>query len=78
MPENNPHTWADGFGIWHASVPLSGFPLSDALAARKLIIAELEQREGPNFDPRTVHVTRERLSSVPGHVIYCERNATSL
>lgn len=63
MSENNPNVWADGFGVWHASVPLTGSPHADALHARRLIIAELVQREGPNFDPSRVHVTREAVTN---------------
>jgi hypothetical protein len=61
MPDN---TWADGFGRWHASVPLTANALADANRARALIIAELTEREGPHFDPSTVHVTR---TAVTGH-----------
>ena len=65
-------TWADGFGRWHASVPLSGSRHRDAMTARKAIVAELEERHAPNFDPTTVHVTRERVTN-HGTIIYQER-----
>lgn len=65
-------TWADGFGRWHASVPLSRSRHRDAMTARKAIVAELEERLAPNFDPTTVHVTRERVTN-HGTVIYQER-----
>jgi hypothetical protein len=56
MSETN--VWADGFGRWHASVPLSGSQQKDARLARKLILAELIERAGPIFDPHCIHVTR--------------------
>lgn len=67
----NPKVWADGYGKWHASVPISGSPQRDAHAARKLIRAELEERYAPNYDPSTLHVTRERVTN-HGTVIYGE------
>lgn len=72
MSENNPTTWADGFGVWHASVPLSGSPRRDAMAAREAIRTELEARYAPNYDPSTLHVTRERIT-LHGTVVYRER-----
>jgi hypothetical protein len=68
----NTRTWADGFGRWHASVPLTDRPHADALRARKLIIDALTEREGPGFDPRRVHVTRERVTN-HGTVVYQEK-----
>ena len=56
------NTWADGFGRWHATVSLTDCCHCDAHAARKLIVAELVQREAPNWDPRTVHVTRTAVT----------------
>lgn len=70
----NVTTWADGFGIWHASVPLSGSPQRDAMAARKAILAELRMRyEAWNrpLDASAVHVTRERVTN-HGTAIYRE------
>lgn len=77
-----PSTWADGYGVWYAAVDLSslddqvnnprGARQKEASAARTAIRAALAEREGPNFDPRTVHVTRHGLSSVPGRVVYRE------
>lgn len=67
----NPAVWADNFGIWHASVPLSGSSQKDALAARKLIRAELTERYAPNYDPSTLHVTLERITG-HGTAIYKE------
>lgn len=56
-------TWADGFGIWHASVPLTDNPEADADTARQAIIAELTPREGPGFAPARVQVTREMVTN---------------
>ena len=66
-------TWADGYGRWHATVPVSGHPLRDANRARRLIIGELSQREGSKFDPRAVHVTRGEFSHQDKVVEYVER-----
>lgn len=63
--------WADGFGVWHASVPLSGSTQKDALAARRLILAALKEREGQGFSPKRVRVTREHVSN-HGTVTYRE------
>lgn len=54
-------TWADGYGVWHASVPLSGSRHKDALAARRAILAEL--RERGHIDPSAIRVTRERVTN---------------
>lgn len=67
----NVMTWADAFGVWYASVPLSGSRAKDAAQARKLIRAELEERYAPNYDPSTLHVTRDRITN-HGTVIYRE------
>lgn len=64
-------TWADWLGLWHASVPLSGSRHRDALAARRAIIAELEERYAPNFDASSVKVTREHVTN-HGTAIYVE------
>lgn len=69
----NPKVWADGFGIWHASVPLSGSRQKDALAARSAIVTALAEREGPRFDPSRVHVTLERITG-HGTVVYVEKS----
>ena len=71
MSELNPNVWADWLGVWHASVLISGSPRMDANAARKLIREQLEERYAPNYDPRTLHVTRERVTN-HGTVIYRE------
>lgn len=70
MAENT-NVWADGFGRWHASVPLTDSRRKDALTARALIREALTEREGPQFDPTRVHVTRERVTE-HGTAIYGE------
>lgn len=67
----NPDTWADGFGRWHASVPMTGSRQRDAMKARALILAELSERYAPNYDPSTLRVTRERITN-HGTAIYGE------
>lgn len=67
----NVTTWADGYGVWHASVPLTDSPMRNALAARKAIHTELEARYAPQYDPSTLHVSRERVTN-HGTVIYVE------
>ena len=60
MGMNKVVTWADGFGIWHASVPLSGSRHKDALAARKAIRDELTARGvSPDYP---LKVTREHVT----------------
>lgn len=68
---NKVTTWADGFGRWHASVPLSDSRQRDAMTARRAILAELEERYAPNFDPRNFSVTREHVTN-HGTAIYVE------
>ena len=54
-------TWADGFGIWHASVPLSGSRHKDAMTARKAIRDELDARDvSPTY---ALRVTREHITN---------------
>ena len=68
--------WADGWGVWLAAVPDTGDPEADADAARRRIIDELTEREGPNFSPQSieveVHETARRLDGTPV-TIYRER-----
>lgn len=64
-------TWADGFGVWHASVPLVGNRWREARQARQAILAELTEREARTFDPQAIHVTRERVTN-HGTVHYVE------
>lgn len=58
------NVWADNFGVWHAAVPESDHRLIEVNAARKLIISALAEREGPKFDPTTVHVRRVRREEI--------------
>ena len=65
----NETTWADGYGQWHASVPITT-PARQAAAARRAIRAELAAR---GTDPAyPLRVTRERVTN-HGTVIYRER-----
>jgi hypothetical protein len=64
-------TWADGFGTWHASVPLTGHPVREAWQARQAIIAELTARESRTFNPRDIRVTREHVTN-HGTAVYVE------
>jgi len=41
---NQTVTWADGLGVWHASVPMSGSRRKDAREARRAIRSELSAR----------------------------------
>lgn len=65
----NVNTWADSFGRWHASVPLSN-SRTESAQARRLIKAELSARMG-SYDPSTLHVKRERVTN-HGTVVYGE------
>jgi len=65
-------TWADGFGRWHASVPLSGSRAKDAAVARRAIQAELTERYAPNYDRGTLHITRWNVTA-HGTAHYGER-----
>lgn len=70
----NVTTWADGFGVWHASVPITDSRQRDAMAARKAILAELKLRYDAwnrTLDPSTLHVTREHITN-HGTVVYRE------
>lgn len=40
----NVRAWADGFGVWHASVPVVGTVGEQEQAARKAIRSEMEAR----------------------------------
>lgn len=50
----NVHTWADGFGTWHARVTQEGIANFEEAekAARAAILAELEERENDVDAPR--------------------------
>jgi len=65
-------TWADGLGIWHASVPMTDRPRADERRARDAIRSELVARESPRWDPRVVEVALERVTA-HGTAIYVER-----
>jgi hypothetical protein len=63
--------WADGFGRWHASVPLVGNPRREAAHARRLIRAALVERGPAGCNP-TFRITREHVTN-HGTVHYVER-----
>lgn len=52
------HTWADGYGNWHVTLETEGVraTIPPAAEARDAIVAELEDRGSPSFDPSTVAV----------------------
>lgn len=53
------HAWADGYGLWHATVWTDGSAGSEGYsrrAARDAILCELAQRER-NLDPLRIKVT---------------------
>jgi hypothetical protein len=64
----NSPVWADGFGTWHATVPLSD-PRTEARQARALIRAEVAERQGAR--PGRIAVTRERVTG-HGTAVYVE------
>lgn len=70
--DRNPNVWADGFGQWHASVPLQGSPTREALAARALIKAAIIARAPRGTIRPYFHVTRKGVTA-HGTVIYGER-----
>lgn len=65
------NVWADAFGNWHASVPLSGSRAKDAATARRLIMAELVARSAPGSTP-VFSITLERITN-HGTAIYGEK-----
>lgn len=66
----NPKVWADGYGVWHASVPIST-PQRQARDARRLIWAELEARGVHANYRQQFRVTRD-TPGTPGRVVYKE------
>lgn len=78
-----PTVYADGYGVWHASVPIGtvrldgGKEAGRALAragrtARRLILDALIDREPPSFDPRSVRIRRTFVADVgkDGYVVH--------
>lgn len=52
-------TWADGFGTWHAQVPVSvGCRSIQKNKAHKAIALELSAREAPGWNPARLKVER--------------------
>ena len=62
-------TWADGLGVWHASVPLGNG--DEANIAKLAIIAELAVRGDATFAREHMHVEVERVTN-HGTVIFKE------
>ena len=64
-------TWADAFGTWHAAVPTTHS--RPAMAARRVILAELDARQGEPVDRKRLRVRKcPNHDAQPGHVIYAE------
>lgn len=62
-------TWADGFGVWHASVPLGNG--DEANIAKAAILAELAQRGDARFAAEHMHVEAEHVTN-HGTVVFRE------
>lgn len=54
--------YADGFGNWHAQV-IGGTEAEAQEEARRAIIEELSEREGPNFSPDSINVVLDAEKS---------------
>lgn len=65
-------TWADGFGVWHASVPTTDNPNHAAHVARAAIKAELLARAPRGATLRPIRLIREEVASCGGAVTYKE------
>jgi hypothetical protein len=64
-------TWADGYGVWHASVPIDS---DSEKRARDAILDELRIRSHPKnmvFAYKYMTVTQERINN-HGTVVYRE------
>lgn len=69
----NPTVWADGYGVWHASVPITT-PARQAYAARILIMAELLERAPRGHTAREIRLSVTRAwATNHGTVVYKER-----
>lgn len=67
---NKVTTWADGYGVWHVSVPITDNRRKDAMTARRAIREELDARGvSPHYH---LAVIRERITN-HGTVIYREK-----
>jgi hypothetical protein len=64
-----PSTWADGFGIWHAAVPVTGNARADVATARRLIKDELVARSAPDATPVFRIKVKYRVDDIR---VYCE------
>jgi hypothetical protein len=77
-----PVTWADGAGLWHASVPLHVNREHEQAVAWHAILAELlprEQKAGESLEDtrrrltRSLRLVRERVTA-HGTVVYVEED----
>lgn len=73
-------TWADGFGLWHVTVPDSGNDKANRRLARALILWELQQRapagEWYQIPAKAVPVVLvPSVSRTPGIVEYKEKSS---
>lgn len=66
----NANVWADSFGRWHASVPISDSRNRDAHTARKAIRDALDER-GERHPDYPIRLVRENVTN-HGTVIYGE------
>jgi len=70
------HTWADGYGRWHALVPAT--MASPIIAARGAIRRELEGRSETGATRAELsayvreNITQRRVQSEPGYVEFVE------
>lgn len=59
--------WADGYGLWHCTLPVRQEALARRARARSAIVAELRLREGPAFDPASVRIQLVETSDGLAH-----------
>lgn len=73
MGECNVNVWADAYGVWYASVPLSGSRGRDANEARRVIREGMRSAIGTLEPPadHVIRVTRVRVTN-HGTAIYRE------
>ena len=76
----NIETWADGFGLWHVRVPVSGDEVADERLAHAAIVWELVQRNH-HLSPVTQEFKPGRITKLDtvaeareGTVVYVEKD----
>ena len=67
------HTWADGFGRWHAEFQASENIRRDVTIAREAIAFEIACREGASAANHLSVVRMYRRADLPYHRHYAER-----